>query len=503
MAGRRIPTNLRVLLAGAFVADVGAGLTIPFLLIYLHQVRGISLGTAGLLIGGVALVALPVAPATGTLVDRLGPRFVAIAALGTQALGTASLVFVHGPVSAVVPMLLFGLGQGARWPAWNALIAVLIPEDEMRPKVFALNFQLLNLGLGVGSLIGGLVVRVSDVRSFIAVYLGDAGSTILMTGVLALLPVAAYATTRATPGTGPGQEVAIGAEPDPAVSALVTARRPGYRLVMSDRRLVRYLFASTLLAIAGYGALSAGFVGFATAVVHATPRTIAWAFAANTGFIVAAQPLGLFLARRMRRTTALSVVAGFFAASWIVLLVAGAFPRSAAGDGLTIAMFVVFAIGETLLSPVWVPLVNDLAPPELRGRYNAAAAGVYSVAAVISPAIAGVMLGASLGPEYLALLVACCAGAVLGFKYLRGALWVIYVTRPAEVQNLWKTGPQRPGRVALAFIGPAVTAHSSARGAEGVRAGEFVPEMPKRAREGARQIKLGVLRSDVRSCRRG
>ncbi|MGA8296513.1 MAG: hypothetical protein WB770_05675 [Acidimicrobiales bacterium] len=48
----RIPRHLRALLAANFVSVLGSGLTMPFLLIYLHQVRGISLGIAGLLIGG-------------------------------------------------------------------------------------------------------------------------------------------------------------------------------------------------------------------------------------------------------------------------------------------------------------------------------------------------------------------------------------------------------------------------------------------------------------------
>jgi MFS family permease len=68
------------------------------------------------------------------------------------------------------------------------------------------------------------------------------------------------------------------------------------------------------------------------------------------------------------------------------------------------------------------PLVNEFAPPELRGRYNAAATTVYSLASVISPAVAGIMLGAALGPEYLALLVGCCLASVFGFRWLRASL---------------------------------------------------------------------------------
>ena len=206
------------------------------------------------------------------------------------------------------------------------------------------------------------------------------------------------------------------------VPAASSPGRGGYRQVLSDQRMRRFLVATTVLALAGYGAINAGLVGYATTVVHVTPRTISVAFAANTAFIVAAQPVGLRVVRLMRRTVALSVVAAFFAASWVMLWVAGFWPRSTVGDVVTVCMFVVFAAGEVLLSPVQGPLVNEFAPPELRGRYNAASTTVYSLASVISPAVAGIMLGAALGPEYLALLVACCVGCVFGFGWLRKIL---------------------------------------------------------------------------------
>jgi len=436
---------VRVLLAASFVSDLGSGLTLPFLLIYLHEVRHIGLGVTGLLIGSLGVIALPVGAGTGSLVDRLGVRAIAVLALGLMALGTAALILVHGTTSALVPMALFGVGSGMSWPAWFALLSFVAHDEGSRPRLFALNFQLLNLGLGIGALVGGLVVRVADPGSFVAVYLGDAATTLFVAVVLAVMPARAFAAeakaveaesaTAKVVGASLGQASGGGA-PGPPSESLQEDEAPsrrqaergektpagGYRQVFSDRRMRRFLVSTTLLALAGYGAINAGLVGFATTVVHVTPRTVSLAFAANTAFIVAAQPFGLRLVHRMRRTTALSLVAAFFAAAWVMLGAAALWPRSRLGDALTIAMFVVFGAGEILLSPVQGPLVNELAPAELRGRYNAAATTVYSLASVISPAVAGIMLGASLGPEYLALLVACCVASVISFGWLRRAL---------------------------------------------------------------------------------
>ena len=81
MPASRLPGTLRVLLAASFVSAIGGGLTLPFLVIYLHQVRHIPLGISGLLIGGVAVLALPVSPLAGALVDRVGAREVVLVAM--------------------------------------------------------------------------------------------------------------------------------------------------------------------------------------------------------------------------------------------------------------------------------------------------------------------------------------------------------------------------------------------------------------------------------------
>jgi MFS family permease len=78
---QRIPSSLRVLLGANLVSSVGSGLSMPFLLIYLHDVRHIPLGATGLLIGASAVVGIPAGPVSGTLVDRLGARFVCVISL--------------------------------------------------------------------------------------------------------------------------------------------------------------------------------------------------------------------------------------------------------------------------------------------------------------------------------------------------------------------------------------------------------------------------------------
>lgn len=336
-------------------------------------------------------------------------------ALALDAIGAATLALVHSPVSAAPVLVVYGLGMGGTWPAWGALFAVVVHDENLRPRVFARSFQLLNLGLGTGAVIAGIIVRVSHPSSFELIYLIDGATYLVTVCALIALPKSAFAL------------------PPHLREAEPTHPRGGYREVLADKRFLRYLVAISLLTFAGYGALNAGFVGYATVVVHVRPSVIAWAFAVNTALIVGLQPLALRLVGRMRRSSALSLCAIFFGASWVVLGIAGLFPRGELGAGLVVAMFAVFSLGEVLFSPVNGPIVSMMARRGLQGRYNATSSSVWTVANLLSPVLAGTMLGARLGDAYLALLIASCAVSIIAFRWMRGIL-------SPEVDNAVRTG---------------------------------------------------------------
>src|SRR5439155_24896676 len=77
----RLPRPVYVLELGALVNAFGNGVALPFLLIYLHNVRGISFGLAGSAAAVQSAAALASGFLCGTLSDRLGPKRVLLAAL--------------------------------------------------------------------------------------------------------------------------------------------------------------------------------------------------------------------------------------------------------------------------------------------------------------------------------------------------------------------------------------------------------------------------------------
>ncbi len=85
----------------------------------------------------------------------------------------------------------------------------------------------------------------------------------------------------------------------------------------------------------------------------------------------------------------MAVSSALWCVFWIILEVTLALPAIFAVASLCAAM-VVFAIGETMMSPVGPALVNEIAPEHLRGRYNATQGLAWGLAGSLAPAITAI-----------------------------------------------------------------------------------------------------------------
>jgi MFS family permease len=123
-----LPTSrdARWLLVGTLFSAVGRGLTLPFLFIYLSQVRGLDAGTVGLLVGWMGAVALGLAPLGGSLVDRFGARWILLPCYVVEAAGSGALAFVDDTLSAFLVLTLIALGGATLWSAQTTILASLV-----------------------------------------------------------------------------------------------------------------------------------------------------------------------------------------------------------------------------------------------------------------------------------------------------------------------------------------------------------------------------------------
>src|SRR5207248_2379481 len=227
----QLPRKLWIYEAGVVVNAFGKGMTLPFILIYLHNVRGFSLGLAGIVAAAYAAAAFVGSLAGGALADRVGARLVLIGSLAAAGGGYGWFAFVEHPFVAFAAIAIAGFGNGAFLPGQSATIANLAGK-ERRHGAYAVQRAADNFGIGLGATVGGTIAVTSDPNTFTALFVLDGTTSLLFALLLVLLPLRESAAARPQDAT--------------------PERAPRYRDVLRQRPILAVVGLNTLYVIGGY-----------------------------------------------------------------------------------------------------------------------------------------------------------------------------------------------------------------------------------------------------------
>lgn len=389
-----LPRDGRWLLSTIVVQFFGRGLTLPFTIIYLHEVRGFSLGLAGTLMGLIAVTGLVTTGPAGVLVDRLGARVVVLAGLLAAMAGLGLLAVATVPWVAAVALCLFGIQLGVAWPAMNALVATVVSGD-LRQRYYGVNFALLNLGIGVGGVVGGLMMDVERPNTFVTAFAVNA--LCFVPAVLVQLGPLRHLHGRAA---------------RPEAGGIAAAPVMGYLAILRTPAVAWLTGLALLASFVGYGQMEGGFPAFARQASEVSTRVVGFAFVVNTVVIVVLQFWVMGRVRGKRRTRALMVMGLVWAASWAVLGATGLVSGTVAAVVGVLAFHALFGFGETILQSAMPSILNDLAPDHLRGRYNAIQSAAFQVGSLAGPVAAGFLLEHRLSAAFIGMLVVGCVAIV-------------------------------------------------------------------------------------------
>jgi MFS family permease len=367
-----LPRVILVLQAGNALNWFGYGLVLPFEIIYLHQFRGISTATAGLVLGAILGAGTVATPPSGALLDRFRPKSILIAANLASALGYAGFAFVDRPWQAFACAVIAGAGIGVNRTANNTLVLTLVPPEQ-RVTSFALARAAQNLGIGAGAAVAGFVISsAQDLRSFQALFLFN-GITYVAFALVALAAVPNRSTAEAHD----------------------EAEEGGFRAVARDRTFLSITTMNLILIIVGYALMLNILAPFVKTHTSAGPGAIGLVFVFNCFFVAFAQLPVARLAKRMHRAQVFAVASGLFAIALLCVLPATLIHSELGAAALLCAVATVIAIGECIHSIVLAPLVADLAPPHLLGRYISVFSLMVTGGFAIGPAIGGAVLAYS------------------------------------------------------------------------------------------------------------
>jgi MFS family permease len=369
-----LPRPVLVLQGGFALNFFGTGLILPFEIIYLHTIRGFSTTTAGLVLATVMATAALVTLPSGALLDRFSAKGILIVGNLVNAIGFGGLAFVHRPWQGFVSSAVGGAGFGFVGTASQILTLTLVPAEQ-RAASSALRRVAGNFGLGLGATVAGFIVAAAHhhVGAFQGLYIFDAVSfAVFALVVLVWIP---------DPGRGDAAPASEGVQ--------------GFRGVVRDRLLLALIAGNLALVMIGGAFFSNILPPFAVAHTRVGAGEIGVVVFINTFFIVVAQVPATRVVARMRRTHALAATSAIFAIGLLAVLLAPLAHSTLAATAVLAGVAIVIAVAECGQFIVLGPLVAELAPPHLLGRYMSLYQLSFMAGVALGPAVGGALLGTS------------------------------------------------------------------------------------------------------------
>ncbi len=416
----------KLLVLGSAIGSLGWGAVLPYQFAYAADTRGWGVLVAAAASSLFSIGALVAAPIAGRLADRFDPVAVVVAAQLVGATAVGMLVFVGESVPFLIGMLVFGLGLAAAVPG-KQVLALRWSSGDDRRKIFAYKFTGESLGMAAGAFLAGLVVDLDRADGLDVGFLVAAGGFVLSSLIIAAAGwlLGGRATDAESESFGVADEAAAGLRAETGAIAVIDTASGGrprgaLRTIFADPALRWTAVLTTMLALGFYAQFESGLPAYAITVLDVDPTVIGTAAAVNCLVIVALQVVVVKLTAKRSAPALLMAVSAIWVFSWLLLSVAHFTPAIAAA--LFVTTYGVFAIGETMYSPVLNPLTASLAPRGMVGQTLGTIAALQTAFSAAGPLVAGVLLGAGLTDVFLLLHLAISMAALFAAWRIRGIL---------------------------------------------------------------------------------
>ncbi len=357
------PLEFWILVLANLIDSIGGTMIFPFFALYVTQKFGVGMTEAGILIAIFSISGFVGSLFGGALADKFGRRSLVLFGLVFSALSSLAMGFVEQITVFYVLALFAGLLSDIAWPARQAMVADLLPEEQ-RAEGFGVLRVARNLAWIIGPTIGGLLAT----RSYLLLFILDAITSV----------ITAVIVYKLIPETKPQAEEGEGASPS------LLATLAGYRAVLSDKLFVSFILISILMLIPYtqiYNTLSV----YLRDVHGVQAQGYGLLMSINAAIVILLQ---FWVTRRISRFAPMlmMVVGTLF---YMVGLTMYAF--------VSLYIFFVLAMvlitfGEMINLPVSQTLAANLAPTEMRGRYMALFGFSHTIAAAAGPLGAGVLM---------------------------------------------------------------------------------------------------------------
>ncbi len=336
-------------------------MSLPFMTLYLYQVRGVSMAWVGIIILICGLVSVVTQLAGGTITDRIGRRPFLLITVGLGILLyliMAALIGSQAPLIEIV--LAFAVVRAVltmQRPAIQAIVADLAPPERLA-ETYSLLRVSTNIGFAAGPALGGILIVLLD-YAWLFAFAG-------FIGILTLLLIIFFFKESAQ-----RNPVRI------PFSGILAAGKDRELLIFTLLSLLVFMVMGQLGSTVSVYTVS--FAGFSEA-------QFGLLLTLNGLIIVAVQyPITRFLGRFPYISLALGAFLygiGYLVFSWV-----GTF-------GLAAWAITLLTFGEMVFSPTSSTLIGQMAAADWRGRYMAFYGAAETLGFSLGPLLGGFLLNA-------------------------------------------------------------------------------------------------------------
>lgn len=351
------------------ITALGFSVVFPFLSLYLHNVRHVSMTAIGTVFLAASLAGALSALVGGELSDKLGRKRVMVLALVFRAITffVISVAILKGAGFLVIAALVVASSFAGRLfePAASAMISdVTTPAN--RQEAYALLRIGINLGWAIGPAMGGFLAAFSYAFLFFV------SGIVITVGLVILL-----SQLRGYKAAGHGERINF--------RDLASVGR--------DKLFISYNLVSLLLFLVTAQMMMTLSV-YAVDWVGISEIKLGYLYTLNGLMVVLLQFPCVRLVHKMRMTRVMAL--GSF------LYAVGYFSASLAHGFLILFLgMIVVTFGEMFTSPSSLALVANMAPRNRYGRYMGVFELFSSVGHSLGPFVGGIIMDASAGNRFI------------------------------------------------------------------------------------------------------